>query len=172
MGRVWALTQSAADSQKPAKLPQLRVVLPWKRRGSVIWTLRIKCVRGRFLREEFVRIIEIDSGTDLLDLHDVIQDAVGFDRDHMFEFFAGRHERNPKVLFDDSDGSDGSCPDMTLEQVFPLENKCKLYYHFDFGDDWYFEIAKTRTKPKEPEPRVKYPRVIERIGPKPQQYGG
>jgi hypothetical protein len=59
---------------------------------------------------------------------------------------------------------------MTLEQVFPLEKRLKLYYHFDFGDDWYFEITKARNKPKEPASGVQYPRVIERVGPNPRQY--
>ncbi len=60
---------------------------------------------------------------------------------------------------------------LTLEQVFPLPKNMKLYYHFDFGDDWRFEIRKARTKPKEPEARVKYPRVIESIGRNPREYG-
>jgi hypothetical protein len=47
----------------------------------------------------------------------------------------------------------------------------KLYYHFDFGDDWYFEIRRSRAKPKEPTPRVQYPRVVEATGPNPRQYG-
>jgi hypothetical protein len=46
----------------------------------------------------------------------------------------------------------------------------KLFYHFDFGDDWRFEIRKMRNKPKEPEARVRYPRVIEAKGPKLRQY--
>jgi hypothetical protein len=47
----------------------------------------------------------------------------------------------------------------------------KLYYHFDFGDDWYFETRRSRMKPKEPTPRIEYPRVVETLGQNPRQYG-
>ena len=59
----------------------------------------------------------------------------------------------------------------TLEQVYPLPKSRKLYYHFDFGDDWYFEIHKNREKPRNPEPGVRYPLIVGSIGPAPQQYG-
>ena len=44
----------------------------------------------------------------------------------------------------------------------------KLFYWFDFGDDWKFQI--TLRKLKAPKPGNQYPRVISEIGPKPQQY--
>jgi hypothetical protein len=133
----------------------------------------MECVRGRYWEEECVRTIEMDSGSSFVDLHDAIQDAVDFDRDHLFEFFAGRHYRNRKVVFHDSfdwEESFYTYSEITLEQVYPLPKSCRLYYHFDFGDDWYFEIRKSRKKPKEPEHDVQYPRVIEPIGPNPEQY--
>ena len=68
----------------------------------MIWTLRIECVFGLYLEEECIRTIEIDTGSSLFDLHDTIQDVVDFDRDHLFEFFAGRNYRNRKVVFEDS----------------------------------------------------------------------
>ena len=42
-------------------------------------------------------------------------------------------------------------------------------YLFDFGDKWTFEVRKLRGS-KTPEAGVKYPRIIEAIGPNPQQY--
>ena len=35
----------------------------------------------------------------LYDLHLFIQKAVDFDNDHLFDFYAGRHERNRKIVF-------------------------------------------------------------------------
>jgi hypothetical protein len=59
--------------------------------------------------------------------------------------------------------------DPALHEIFPLPKRLNLYYWFDFGDDWKFEIKKARhAKPKVP--RVKYPRVIGRVGPNPVQY--
>lgn len=140
----------------------------------MIWTLRIACVSGRYLQAEWIRVVEMDAASTLLDVYNLIQDAVGFDCDHMFEFFAGRHSRHRSVTFADDEYVDDACgdyEDITLEQIFPLPKSMKLYYHFDFGDDWYFEIRRARTKPKEPAPRIKYPRVVEAIGPNPRQYG-
>ena len=139
----------------------------------MIWTLRIECIGGSYLEEKCVRTIEVDSGSTLLELHDTIQDAVDFDRDHLFEFFAGRSSRNRKVVFDNSfewEDRVDTYSLLALEKVYPLPKGCKLYYHFDFGDSWYFEIRKSRKKPREPEPDVTYPRVIETIGPNPEQY--
>ena len=59
--------------------------------------------------------------------------------------------------------------DPPLNRVFPLPERLKLFYWFDFGDDWKFEIKKDRrTHP--PAPKTKYPRVIRRVGPNPKQY--
>jgi hypothetical protein len=50
----------------------------------------------------------------------------------------------------------------------PLPKGQKLFYWFDFGDDWKFEI--TLKDSKEKKPGVKYPVVIEEKGRKPEQY--
>lgn len=139
----------------------------------MIWTLSVECVSGWYLEENCKRIIEIKSNSSLYDLHYAIQDAVGFGDDHPFEFYAGRNYRNRKLFFGiDLDDGDpiGSYSDLTLAQVYPLPNNLILFYHFDFGDNWYFEIRKSRKQPTEPVDGVKYPRVIEKVGPNPVQY--
>ena len=141
----------------------------------MIWTLTIECIMGMYQRHDCVRVIEIESEASLLDLHDAIQAAVNFDRDHLFEFFGGRNWRNRKVVFEDSyDTGDlfDTYASIPLEDVYPLPKGCKLHYHFDFGDDWFFEVKKSRKQPKEPEKGVQYPRVIESVGPDPEQYPG
>ena len=55
-----------------------------------------------------------------------------------------------------------------LKDLYPLGRK-KLYYLFDFGDNWTFEIRRARGA-KKPEANVEYPRVVEAIGPDPEQY--
>ncbi|MGA2824152.1 MAG: hypothetical protein ABSE72_11570 [Bacteroidales bacterium] len=139
----------------------------------MIWTLSVECVSGWYLEENCKRIIEIKSNSSLYDLHYAIQDAVGFGYDHPFEFYAGRNYRNRKLFFGiDLDDGDpiGSYSDLTLAQVYPLPNNLILFYHFDFGDNWYFEIRKSRKQPTEPVDGVKYPRVIEKVAPNPVQY--
>ena len=131
----------------------------------MIWTLRVECVEGWYLQGECVRVIEIEPETNLYELRSAILSAVDFDSDHGYEFRAGRSPRNRKVVLDDT------ANDISLDQVYPLPKSCKLYFHYDFGDDWYFEIRKSRQKPHEPDPGVRYPRVVEVIGPNPRQYG-
>lgn len=140
----------------------------------MIWELRIECISGLYLEAECIRTVEIDSRSSLFDLHDFIQDAIDFGRDHLFEFFAGRNPRNRKLVFGDSSDWEANADiysEIRLEQVYPLPKSCKLYYHFDFGDNWYFEIRKGRKKPQEPQNGIRYPRIVESIGPAPQQYG-
>ena len=55
-----------------------------------------------------------------------------------------------------------------LRDIWPTGRK-KLYYLFDFGDNWTFEIRKKRGT-REPENNIKYPLVVKAIGPNPQQY--
>jgi Plasmid pRiA4b ORF-3-like protein len=140
----------------------------------MIWTLRIECVHGRYQEDEWVRVVEMDSQSSFFDIHDLIQKTIKFDRDHPFEFFAGRNPRHRAPIFDDIDESEddfGSHEDLTLERVFPLPKNLKLYYHFDFGDDWYFEIRRMRGNPKPPKLGIKYPRVVKSVGRNPRQYG-
>ena len=120
----------------------------------MIWKLQVECISGFYLEEECIRTIEIDSRSSLSDLHYFIQDAVEFDRDHLFEFFAGRNPRNRKLVFIDSDRYDWNeieniYAETFIEHVYPLPKSCKLYYRFHFGDNWYFEIRKSRKKPQE-----------------------
>ena len=140
----------------------------------MIWTLRIACVRGRYQEDEWVRVVEVDSQTSFYRIHELIQTTIKFDSDHPFEFVAGRNPRHHSPIFDDDPESEDdydSHEDVTLERVFPLPKNLKLYYHFDFGDDWYFEIRRMRGNPKPPEPGVNYPRVVKSVGRNPRQYG-
>jgi len=49
--------------------------------------LRIECVAGAYFKKECVRVVAMDEDATLRGLHEVIQDAVSFDRDHLYDFF-------------------------------------------------------------------------------------
>jgi hypothetical protein len=117
------------------------------------------------------RVIEIPEDASLDELHHTIQDLIGFDNDHLYEFFAGRTSRHRKIEFGEPASSleDSSYGSILLSDVFPLD-RLKLYYRFDFGDDWLFEITRRRGK-RSPGTSVKYPKVIEKTGRNPSQYG-
>jgi len=140
---------------------------------KMILTLTIDCIRGIYLKENCIRVIEIDENTSLYDLHDAIQDTVGFERDHPYAFFlanspargANRQWLTEKETWDDKEDDFFRIQLMT---IWPTGRQ-KLYYLFDFGDNWIFEIRKERST-KKPVSGVKYPRVIKTIGPNPEQY--
>ncbi len=135
----------------------------------MIYTLTVEFAASK---EEWARVIEIDEGSSFDDLHLAIQRAVDFDNDHCYEFFGGRHERQRKETFFAADPSGkplDEMQEMTLREVFPLPPGMKLFYLFDFGDEWRFRLKKAR-KIKEPEEGVVYPRVTEQVGPNPEQY--
>jgi len=139
---------------------------------KVIYTLLIECVWGAHLKERFHRAVEVPSDMTLGDLHYFMQELTGFDDDHLSTFYMANKFGGKKIWFtatgewEDDDEAMWSIP---LAQVFPLEKKKKLYYWFDFGDDWTFEIRK-RGKEFPPTPGMEYPRVIHEEGPKPEQY--
>ena len=140
----------------------------------MIYTLSVKCAWGLYLTEPCVRVIEIRDNATLLDLHYAIQKAVEFDCDHMFEFFAGRNYRKRAIIF--SEASEPECDagvkdEISLQRIWPLPKSMNLFYRFDFGDDWKFQINKERAV-RPPEKGVRYPRVVRSTGPNPEQYPG
>jgi hypothetical protein len=115
--------------------------------------------------------IEVPDIYHLLGLHLFIQNTIGFENDHLFEFYAGRNERNRKIVFSE----DSNYPDyedvyenILLKDIYPLKG-LKLYYLFDFGDGWIFEIKKSRKK-SIPVNDTEYPRVVTENGVRLKQY--
>jgi hypothetical protein len=136
--------------------------------GATVWTLNIKLVFGIYANGPWAATIEIDSSATLEDLHLVIQRAVQFSDDHMYMFYVARtHRSRDRTAFEDEDGS---LYETTLAELFPLPDDRKLFYWFDFGDDWIFSIGRTRTAPQIPGKGKKYPRLIGTRGNTPVQY--
>ena len=136
-----------------------------------VFTLTIK-IKNQETDEGWKRVIEIPENATLSDLHFFIQEIIEFDNDHMYEFYAGKSWRNKMIEYSET----GATPidsrefgEILLKDVYPLPTGLKLYYLFDFGDNWTFEIKKSR-KQKYVEKGVTYPRVIESYGQNPEQY--
>ncbi len=139
----------------------------------MILTLTIKCVFGHYLEEQCIRIIEFEENTSLYDLHDAIQDAVSFGRDHPFTFYIANSWRGQRQWLTEKEKWQDKEHDFStikLKDIYPLGRK-KLYYLFDFGDRWTFEVRKARGS-KKPLDGVSYPCVTKSIGPNPVQYPG
>lgn len=137
----------------------------------MITTLRVRCLP----MEKCIRLIEIDYTASVLDLHFAIQQAVDFDDSHLFEFFIGRTPRNRSLYVGEKPNWDTFDPykeydNISLSEVFPLPSGMKLFYLFDFGDSWFFQITKSPRKDRKVDPDVKYPRVVDAKGENPEQY--
>jgi hypothetical protein len=138
---------------------------------TMIYTIRIKCVGGMYWQHSFERTVEIGSDTTFSELHDLIQTLTDFDNDHCYDFFVGKspHDvRNSLGQSEDYAPASKKLQKITLDQVLPPPKGHKLFYWFDFGDDWKFEITLKGTKEKAP--GMKYPQLIAEKGPKPEQY--
>jgi hypothetical protein len=53
----------------------------------MIWTLKIKLLSGRWVEKHWEATIVLDASSTLADLHPLIQQAVGFDNDHLYGFY-------------------------------------------------------------------------------------
>ncbi len=109
--------------------------------------------------EPWSRTIEVKEDFTLENLHHYIQEIVEFDNDHLYEFSIGKNPRNK---------GDSIPNEMMLNEVYPITGY-KLYYLFDFGDCWLFEIKKQRKKKNVVE-GVNYPVLIESSGVNPEQH--
>jgi len=126
-----------------------------------------------YLEDDWVREFETNSNNTLTDLHLDILEIIGFDNDHLYDFFGGRRLSNRKVIFSENENwevRENVFRSTVLEDIYPLPQNIKLYYIFDYGDRWTFRIIKSRKKPQEVDKNQKYPRVIKEIGKNPHQY--
>jgi hypothetical protein len=109
--------------------------------------------------QPWTRLIEVKEDFTLRQLHKYIQKIVDFDDDHLYEFYIGKNPRNR---------SRSVAKNTKLNDIYPITGY-KLYYLFDFGDGWLFQVKKSRKRLLE-DKQVKYPRVIKSTGVNPEQY--
>jgi hypothetical protein len=134
----------------------------------MILTLKVALLSGVNAAGKWEGVIEIHSSSLLEDLHLAIQAAVGFDNDHLYEFFVARTERSrERVSLNDENGG---LYDATIGSLYPLPDRQHLYYLFDYGDYWIFRITRTNKAHQETDPHVTYPRLTHETGKQPEQY--
>jgi hypothetical protein len=122
------------------------------------------------------REIEIGSEKSLRDLAKGIVEAFGFEFNHAFGFYPqetrrGSKRSEPKYeLFADM----GAEPDALgvsatrVADAFPQVGRTMMFL-FDYGDNWRFTIEVIGFGEKAP--KVRYPRVLRRVGTPSEQYG-
>jgi len=115
------------------------------------------------------RLLVTDS-TDLHRLHLVIQDAMGWQNSHLYQFEIDQTRYTE--FFDDGFVADDEMPASSVRLGdLSLEEGDSFLYNYDFGDDWYHECEIERVAPVER--GATYPRCLagRRAGP-PEDCGG
>lgn len=114
-----------------------------------------------------LRVIEIHSSQGLDRLGSALLDSLGWDHDHLFAFSFGKDHSFtlPPPEFDQT-------PDDGLIAVgdVGMVVRSKFTYLYDFGDMNRFDM-RLLSIAESASPRAKYPRVTQREGASPQQYG-
>ncbi|MBH0028485.1 MULTISPECIES: IS1096 element passenger TnpR family protein [unclassified Pseudoalteromonas] len=134
----------------------------------MIETLKIKLLEGMHAYNDWECALEIPIDYSLDELHQAILCAVDFDNDHMYEFCIGNsyYSRNAQRIACNED----KVTQETIDSIFPQAKGKKLYYMFDYGDSWLFQISKSRKKRFSEKPDILYPQVVLESGIKPEQY--
>ncbi len=158
-----ALAQARANPPAPPPEPPK----PPARRTAAIQTYTFKVT---YLRDPDVwRTIEIAENQTLHDLHDAIQEAVDFDADHLYSFYMSGKAWDSETEHASPYADSRSSAARVRIGDLGLRMKQRFLYLFDYGDEHHFEVQLVGINPDAP--REQYPRVVERHGKNPPQYG-
>lgn len=114
------------------------------------------------------RIIELSSHHTLDDLHEIIQEAYQFDRDHLYSFFMDNRRWSRNEEFTSPNADQGIHADEVEIGRLDLFVGKQFLYLFDYGDEWLFNIIVrdiSITDELPPEPHIR-----ESHGKSPEQY--
>lgn len=134
------------------------------RMGALVVHANLVGVRGVTAR------VAVREDQPLTALHDAIQEAFGWMDDHLYSFWLdGRFwgESEMEYTAPDVEEVDAASADVPIAEL-DLTPGQKIAYVFDFGDEWRVLLT---VKEREGEDGGTYPRVLERRGEAPPQYG-
>jgi hypothetical protein len=131
-----------------------------------------KSVKGNFVFKVSVspkvwRPMALSSDHTLDDLHYSIQEAFDFDADHLYAFYMD-NRWDSEERFESPDSEEGPHADEVKIGELGLAANQSFIYHFDFGDDWRFDVQLLEIKTEEP--LLKEPKILEIHGEAPEQY--
>lgn len=158
----------------PSGLPLLDTALTTTPEDE-IYTLIISLDECPFFEEKWKCKVDIPAKVSLEYLHQYTQQLVEFANDHLYMFtIAKTNPYDPIKKYDPSFNDkpiEGTTTTTTLADVFPkIATGHKLFYVFDFGDDWTFNIRKSNRKSNFAKPNTTYPQLLSQEGKKPEQY--
>lgn len=116
------------------------------------------------------RVIELEAEQSFDQLHNAIQDAFGWDADHLYVFWLTGKERDRRYELGHSEMDDvhGYAHAVALGEAGLVKGHTFLYL-FDFGDNHLFRVKVVGTRATAgPGP---FPRIVDSVGKAPPQYG-
>jgi hypothetical protein len=117
--------------------------------------------------KDFWRLVAMSDDDTLDDLATVILRSLKFDFDHLYEFVY--RDRMGATVAINHPEMEGPWADQITIGELPMEPGQAMQFHYDFGDDWRFDVKLERIEP--PDARIKAPAVLEKYGKAPKQYG-
>lgn len=137
-----------------------------------------------FYNKRIYRTVEILENQSLNDLHESIFEAFERYDEHLYSFFLTRKAtRSTTIIYDSPEythpmnmedyGGFGFKKRYNAQKTkirkLNLAEKDKLYYLFDFGDDWWHELTVLKVR-EGGSSKKKYPRIVKVVGESPDQY--
>ncbi len=133
--------------------------LPQTQRGNFIFKVSVA--------PKVWRVLALSSKHTLDDLHHAIQRAFKFDDDHLYAFYMD-NKWYSENRFESPHGGEGPFADEAELGTLGLSRNQHFIYHFDFGDDWRFDVQLLEIKTEEK--LLKRPQILEEHGKPPEQY--
>lgn len=116
------------------------------------------------------RRIEMRGDQTLEDLHYAIQEAFGWDDDHLYSFYLNGKAFDPRTEYCSPYADcERHVSGYRLENI-DLRPRKKVLYLFDYGDELRHTVTVEAITKGGVEPRKKYPRIAERHGRRVRQY--
>ncbi|WP_305822329.1 IS1096 element passenger TnpR family protein [Massilia brevitalea] len=139
---------------------------------NTILTLSITCISGAHLVEDYRFVLALQAESTLEELGACILEVLDFDGDHLSEFYVantphGKRAWSTKLVEPEGDTDDWQT---RLCGLYPLGHNKKLYYRYDLGAEWQFEIVRKGRETSALEGQA-YPVLVMEEGIKPLEYG-
>ena len=97
------------------------------------------------------RRVEVDDNLTFLDLHRVIQEAMGWENCHLHEFNVAGQRLSTASADDDEFGeSEPALPEGSTTLGALLQGQRKFRYWYDFGDDWWHTLTVEKSLSRAP----------------------